>query len=326
MIRRTFLQGGAVLAGVGLAPFSFAQANAWKPTRPIRIIVPFAPGGVTDIQARAIAAKMTESLGSPVIVENKPGGSSVIGAREVMRAAPDGHTVLYNIATMVQLPHLYKEPPFDPLKDFTPLTAGAFGGTVLLAHESTPYKTVAELVAFAKANPGKVPFASFGTGSTAHLNIELLKRQTGIDVIHVPYQGSAPAHKDLLGGQVHLLFDGVTTAISNTKTGRVRMLAAATEARIPAIPDLPTMREQGFDVGIDGWLAFFAPPGLPQVIADTLQREISRAVQLPDIKRLIVDGGYAVGGIAQADFTAQVKRNSDQWGKVIREANIKLEQ
>ncbi len=326
MTRRPFLQASGVLAAALLARGVAAQSAAWKPTRPIRIIVPFAPGGVTDIQARAIAAKMTDSLGSPVIVENKPGGSSVIGAREVMRAAPDGHTMLYNIATMVQLPHLYKEPPFDPLKDFTPITAGAFGGTVLVAHESTPYKTVAELVAFAKANPGKIPFASFGTGSTAHLNIELLKRQAGIDVIHVPYQGSAAAHKDLLGGQVHLLFDGVTTAITNSKGGRVRMLAAATEARIPALPDLPTMREAGFDVGIDGWLAFFGPAGLPQEIADTLQREIAKAVQHPDLKRLIVDGGYALGGISQKDFIIQVKRNSDQWGKVIREAGIRLEQ
>jgi tripartite-type tricarboxylate transporter receptor subunit TctC len=208
--------------------------------KPVRIVVPFAPGGQTDIQARAIASRMIEASGLAVIVENKPGGATVVGARDVQKAAPDGHTLLYTIATHVQIPHLYREPPWDPLKDFTPITAGARSATVLTAHVSAPYGNVRELVDYAKANPGKLNFASFGAGSTSHLNGELFKRLAGIDMVHVPYKGSGDAMKDHLTGTVQLFFDGPTTAIANARTGRVKLVATAAETRKAALPDMPT--------------------------------------------------------------------------------------
>src|SRR5262245_10806312 len=222
--------------------------------KPVRIIVPFPAGGQTDVQARAIGQKVAETLGVAVVVENRPGASTMLGSREVQRAAPDGHTLLYTIATHVQVPHLYKLPPWDVFTDFTPITAGARSATVLTAHVSAPFNDVAGLVAHAKQNPGKLNYASFGTGSSSHLNGAMFARLAGINMVHVPYRGSGEAMKDHLAGVVELFFDGPTTAISNAATGRVKLLAAAAETRYAALPDLPTMREQGFDIGAWGYL------------------------------------------------------------------------
>jgi tripartite-type tricarboxylate transporter receptor subunit TctC len=246
-----------VIASLSLANAAHAQQFP-IPGKPMRIVVPFPAGGQTDVQARAIGQKVAESLGVSVIVENKSGGSTLLGSREVQRAAPDGHTLLYTIATHVQLPHLYKNPPWDVFTDFTSITAGGRGGTVLTAHAATPFNNVAELVAYAKANPGKINYASFGSGSSSHLNGARLRQLAGIDIVHVPYKGSGEAMKDHLAGVVELFFDGTTTAISNAATGRVKLIAAATETRISALPDLPTMREQGYDVGMWGYLPLWA--------------------------------------------------------------------
>jgi len=296
------------------------------PGKPVRIVVPFAPGGATDIQARLIAQKLSQSLGTPVIVDNKPGGSTVIGAREVLKAAPDGHTLLYTIAIHMQLPHLYRTPPWDVFRDFTPITAGALGGTVLTAHESVPAADLRQLIAYAKANPGKLNYASFGTGTTAHLNGEWLRRLAGIDIVHVPYKGSGDAMKDLLGGQVQLFFDGVNTAISNTKTGKVKMLAAATEKRIPVLPDLATMKEQGFDMGIDGFLGFFGPAGMAPATVDPLYRELARAIAAPEIREAFARDGYEASGMPPAEYAKFLRGISDRWATVIRDVGVKLDQ
>ena len=222
--------------------------------------MPFPPGGQADIQARAIAQKMTEGFGLAVLVDNRPGGSSIIGTREVAKATPDGHTLLYTIAVFVQLPHLYATPPFDVFREFTPITTGARSGTVLTAHVSMPFSTVPELVVYAKANPGKLNCASFGAGTTSHLNCERLKRQAAIDIVHVPYKGTGDAMRDILSGAAQIFFDGPTTAIANAKGGRIKLVAAATEERIGALPDLPTLREAGYDVGITGYLWFWGRP------------------------------------------------------------------
>ena len=217
-----------VIAGALGAAFSLlaslAQAQQFPiPGKPIRIIVPFAAGGQTDIQARAIAQRMSETLPVSVIVENKPGASTLLGAREVQKAAPDGHTLLYTIATHVQMPHLYKVPPWNVFTDFTPVTTGARSATVLTAHISAPFNTVPELVAYAKANPGKLNYASFGAGSSSHLNGAMLRMMADIELVHVPYKGSGDAMKDHLAGEVQLFFDGPTTAIANQQTGRVKI-------------------------------------------------------------------------------------------------------
>ena len=294
--------------------------------KPVRIVVPFPPGGQTDIQARAIAQKMSESLGGQsIIVENKPGGSTVIGAREVQKAAPDGHTLLYTIATHVQMPHLYRSPPWDAFRDFTPITAGAKSATVLTVHASLPFNDVKELVAYAKANPGKLNFASFSAGSTSHLNGERFKRQAGIDIVHVPYKGSGDAMKDHLSGIVQLFFDGPTTALQNSKTGKVKMLAAAAETRYAAMPELPTMREQGYDVGYWGYLWFWGPPAMPAATVEALYKHLARAILHPDVKELFTKGGSEAAGMPPAEMARIARELSERWGEVIREVGVKLD-
>jgi len=292
----------------------------------VRIVVPFAPGGQTDIQARAIAQKMGESLGASVIVENRPGGSTVIGAREVQKAAPDGHTLLYTIATHLQIPHLYRMPPWDAFRDFTPITAGAKSATILTAHVSQPYNTVRGLIEFAKADPGKLNYASFGAGSTSHLNGELFKRLAGIDIVHVPYKGSGDAMQGHLGGVTQLFFDGPTTAIANSKTGKVKMLAAAAETRYEALPYLPTMRELGYDVGMWGYLWFWGPANMPAATVDQVYQHLVKGILHPSVKELFAKGGSEASGMPPAEM-ARVARDLDQrWGKVIRDLGVKLDQ
>ena len=306
-----------------------ASAHAQKfsiPGRTVRIVVPFPPGGATDTQARQIAQKLGLSFANPVIVDNKPGGSTVIGAREVMKAAPDGHTLLYTIAIHMQLPHLYRNPPWDVFRDFTPITAGAIGGTVLTAHQSVPASNLKELIAYAKANPGKLNYASFGSGTTAHLNGEWLRRLTGIDVVHVPYKGAGDAMKDLLAGEVQLFFDGVDTGIRNTRTGKVKMIAAATEKRIPALPELATMKEQGVDMGIDGFLGFFGPAGMAPATVDAVYRELARAITTPEIRETFLRDGYTAAGMPPAEYAKFLRRVSERWAAVIRDVGVKLDQ
>jgi len=293
--------------------------------KPVRIVVPFPPGGQTDIQARAIAQKMGEGLGAGVIVENRPGGSTLIGARDVQKAAPDGHTLLYTIAIHVQLPHLYKAAPWDAFRDFTPVTTGARSATVLTAHAAAPFNTVQELVVYARANPGKLNYASFGTGTTSHLNGELFKRLAGIDIVHVPYKGSGDAMKDHLTGAVQLFFDGPTTAIGNAKTGKVKLVATAAETRKAALPDLPTMREAGYDVGMWGYLWFWGPAGMTPETLEALHRHLARAVEHPEVKDLFAKGGSEAMALPPAEMMRVSRDLSDRWGTIIRELGVKLD-
>lgn len=318
---RTVLALCAVALSVSVNAQTFPQ-----PGKPVRIIVPFPPGGQTDIQARAIALKASESMGGhPVVVENKPGASTIIGAREVQKAAPDGHTLLYTIATHVQNPHLFKVPPWDTFKDFTPITAGAKSATVLTAHVSMPFTDVKGLIAYAKTNPGKLNFASFGPGSSSHLNGERFKRLAGIDIVHVPYKGSGDAMKDHLSGVVQIFFDGPTTAISNAKSGRVKMLAAAAETRYIAMPDLPTMRELGYDVGYWGYLWFWGPAGMSPATLDAVYLHLAKAIKHPDTVKLFAEGGSEASGMPPAEMARTAKELSDRWGAVIREVGVQLD-
>ncbi|MGQ0512258.1 MAG: Bug family tripartite tricarboxylate transporter substrate binding protein [Betaproteobacteria bacterium] len=315
------------LAFCALAFACAAQSQQFPiPGKPVRIIVPFPPGGQTDIQARAIAQKVNETPGLSVIVENKPGGSTMIGAREVQKAAPDGHTLFYTIATHVQIPHLFRPAPWDAFRDFTPITAGARSATVLTAHASVPFNDVKGLVAYAKANPGKLNFASFSPGSTSHLNGERFKRQAGIDIVHVPYKGSGDAMKDHLSGVVQLFFDGPTTAISNSRSGRVKMLAHAAETRMASVPDLPTMREAGFDVGYWGYLWFWGPAGMSPQTVDAIYQHLAKAIKHPDVVKLFADGGSEASGMPPAEMAKSARELSDRWGDVIREVGIKIDQ
>jgi tripartite-type tricarboxylate transporter receptor subunit TctC len=315
----------AILAG--LLAISFAVQGQSFPIagKPLRIVVPFPPGGQTDIQARAIASRMTEASGLAVIVDNRPGGATIVGTREVQKAAPDGHTLLYTIATHVQIPHLYREPPWDAFKEFTPITAGARSATVLTAHVSAPFGNVRELVAYAKANPGKLNYASFGAGSTSHLNGEQFKRLAGIDMVHVPYKGSGDAMKDHITGTVQLFFDGPTTAISNAKTGKVKLIATAAETRKAALPELPTMREQGFDVGMWGYLWFWGPGGMPPATVEGVYQHLAKAIQHPTIRELFAAGGSEASGMPPAEMARAARDLHTRWGSVIRDLGVKLD-
>ncbi len=318
----TWLLAAACLAAAFGANTAQAQ---WKPEKPIRIVVPFTPGGGTDLQARRIAPALAEAFGVAVVVENKPGGGTLIGAREVAKAAPDGSTLLYTVAAMTQLPHLYATPPFDLFKDFTPITPGSLGGTVLVARIDVPFSNVRDLIDYAKRNPGKLNVGSYGTGTTPHLNVEFLKRTAGIDVVHIPYPGPAQANQDLYGGRIDMYFDGPTTAIASAKGGKAKLIAAATEKRIPALPDLQTFHEAGLNFGVDGWIAFFGPGGMKPEIVNALHREIARIVGTPEFRKFIFDSGLDYGGMPPAEFAAKVKSDYERWGRVIRDARVKLD-
>ena len=273
--------------------------------KPVRIVVPFPPGGQTDIQARALAAKLTASLGVPVLVENRPGASTIIGAQEVVKSPPDGHTLLYTIAvTASQNPHLYSKLPFDPLKDLTPVMLAAKSSTVMMVAADAPYNTVQEFVAYAKANPSKVNFGSFSTGSTSHLNGELLKQVTGIDMVHIPYKGSSDANMALFGGHIQMMFDGTTTAIANAKGGKVKIL--------------------GY-VDLAGGMQFFGPAALPPDVLVKVNAALVAAMRQPDIVKLFTDGGTEVVAGSPEGHAAMVRDQYQRWGVVIRRLGLKLD-
>ena len=308
--------------------YSVACAQGFpSPGKSIRIVVPTPPGGTTDIQARLIAPKLGEALGVPVVIDNKPGASTMIGAQDVARAAPDGHTLLYTFTvTHTQVPHLYAKVPYDPFRDFTPITHVARASTILVVHESIPVANVRDLVAYAKANPGRLNFGSFSPGSASHLMGELFKSQTGIDIVHVPYKGSGDAIKDLLSGRVQLMFDGPTTAIANTKTGRVKALAIAGPNRLPGAPGVPTMAEQGFpEIAGTGYLGFFGPANLPPATLRRLSVELMKIVRSGDVSESLILGGSEPTGTAPEEFAAIVRDLYEKWGRIIQQLGLKLD-
>lgn len=313
---------------IGLLPALAAAQEAFPVKgKVIRIITPLSPGGSSDIQARAIANRLSQQLGTPVIVENKPGASTAIAVRELMRSPADGYTLLYTITvTTSQLPHLYAKPPFDVFKDMTPVGVAARTRTILVATGNAPYGTLKEMIAYAKANPGKVNYGSYGTGSSAHVNGELLKATAGIDIVHVPYKGSADAVRDLLGGQIQMVFDGPSTAIANAKAGLVKILGVADKERLPSIPDAPTITEAGVP-GLDlpGLEQFFAPAGTPKAVVDKLNAELMKAVRSPEVTDLFVRGGSTIVTSTPAEHARMMKEDSEQWGAVIRKLGIRME-
>ncbi len=305
-----------------------AQAQQFPvPGKPIRIVVPFPAGGQTDIQGRAVAQRMSQNLGQAVLVENKPGASTIIGAMDVIKAAPDGHTLLYTIAiTAAQNPHLFTKLPYDPLKDLTPVMFVARSATILVAPVSAPYNNVRELIDYARANPGKLNFGSFSLGSTSHLNGEILKAAAGIDIVHVPYKGSGDAAAALIGNQIQLLFDGPTTAIASARGGKAKMLAVADSARYSVVPDVPTMAEAGIaGVDVPGGMQMFGPPGMPKPVLERVNAELARALRDPGINKLYVENATEVVAGSPEEHARSVREQHRRWGEVIRRLGIKLD-
>ena len=327
---RSFSRRGLLalsLAGLPFAPV-LAQDAFPIPGKPIRMIVPFSAGSGSDVTVRVLAKLMTEELGGhPVVVENRPGAGTFIGAQEVARAPADGHTLLYTIVvTHTQNPHLYAKLPYDPVKDFTPLTQVMKSATVLIAPPNAPFNNIPELVAYAKANPGKLSYASYSAGSTSHLNGELLKMRAGIDMVHIPYKGTADASRALLARDVQLYFDGTATAVAAIKSGKAKGLGSATPTRVSALPTLPTISEQGVK-GLDivGWQAIFGPGNMNPAVAKKVADLLAKISRSPEMLKLIESQGNEPSGASGADFAAIVRSDYERWGEVIKAANIKLE-
>ena len=317
----------ALVAAIGLALFApLAGAQAW-PTKPIKWVVPFAPGGTTDILARTVGEKLALAVGQPVIIENKPGAGGGVGAEFVAKAAPDGYTIMGGtISTHAINASLYKNLPYDPVKDFAPIVLLARVPNMLVVNPDVPAKNVAELIVLLKANPGKYTFASSGNGTSQHLSGELFKSMSGTDMQHIPYKGSPPALQDVMGGQVTMTFDNITTAWTLAKSGKLRALAVTTASRSAIAPDVPTLAESGlpgFEVG--SWQGVFAPAGTPPEIVKRLNAEIVRILGLPDVKEKLAGLGAELVGNTPEEFAALVKVEVVKWADVVRKSGARVD-
>jgi tripartite-type tricarboxylate transporter receptor subunit TctC len=309
--------------------FLFA-APTWAqqyPTRPIRIIVPFAPGGATDLPARLIAPKLSESLGQPVIVENKPGASGVIGIDVVAKSAPDGYTLL--MATngeLVMNPSIYPKLPYNPFKDLVPVSIAVESPLVMLVSPSSPFKSVADVLAAAKANPGSITYATAGAGSTSHVLTEMLALRTGTKLLHVAYKGGAPASKAIVGGEVAMGLLNLGSAITLINGGRARALAVTSGTRVPELPSVPTLAELGVPDYADGiWVGMAAPAGVPQDIIHRLSAAVVKALEAPDVRAQLTQLGVHPVGSTPEEAAARIQRETPRYAEAIRQANIRAE-
>jgi tripartite-type tricarboxylate transporter receptor subunit TctC len=310
-----------------IALVASAAAHAQYPSKAIRFVVPFPAGGPLDIVARSIGQDVNKAWGQPVLVDNRPGAGGNIGADIVAKAPPDGHTILMGaVSTHAINVWLYKSLPYDPVKDFAPVTLVTSVPNVLVVHPSVPAKTVRELIALAKARKGELNFASGSTGSAGHLAGELFKTMAGVDVVHIPYKGAAPAVTDLLAGHVSLMFDNLASGLPNINAGRVRALAVTTLRRSPFLPELPTISEsglRGFDIGT--WFGVFAPAGASREIVTRLNAEISRALRTPVMKeRLAALGAEPMPNTPEA-FAAFVKTEMAKYRKIVQASGAKVD-
>ena len=320
--RRQFLHlaaGAAVLPA--FAPMVLAQTY---PSRPIRVIVPAAAGGPSDIIGRLLAQKLSEAWGKQFIVENIPTGAGNVGAGLVAKAPSDGYTILIPSSGVVVNPSLYAKLPYDTIRDFAAVTLAAASPHVLTVNPTVPAKTVQELISLVKANPGKYSYASPGTGTTGQLAGELFRLSLNLDIMHVPFNGAAPAITSTVGGHTPMMFGALPGAAPSIKEGQLRALAVTSDKRDPSFPDVPTLAEAGVpDQESEFIQGVFVPNGTPKEIIDKLYREISRIVLLPEIKDRLATIGYTPVGNTPEEFSAQLRRDIARWGKVIREAGIK---
>ncbi|MDF3881321.1 Bug family tripartite tricarboxylate transporter substrate binding protein [Cupriavidus sp. 2MCAB6] len=319
----------AIAAGMLGSPIArAAAATDWpQPGKPVRVVVPFTAGSGGDALLRLIAKRASEQSGANIIIDNKPGAGTFIGAQDVARAPADGHTLLYTIVvTHTQNPHLYSKLPYDPFKDFTPVVQLVRSATVLVANRNAPFGNVRELVAYAKQHPGELNFASYSLGSTSHLNGEILQQRAGIQMVHVPYKGTADATRAVLAGDVQVYFDGTATAVENARAGKVKLLGVAADKRLAVLPELPTMAEQGVE-GLDivGWQGLFGPGNLPAPVAQKIADTFRAAAQAPDIAEMIRAQGNDLSGAGPDAFRKIVAQDYDRWGAVIKRIGLKLD-
>jgi len=318
-----------LLAAVSITVLA-APANTMAqayPAKPIRYVLPFAAGSAVDVFARFYGQKMSENWKQQVVVDNRTGANGIIGTELAARSAPDGYTLyLGNIATLAINPNLYRKLPFDVVRDFAPISLAATITNCLVVHPSLPVRSVKELVAFAKARPGQLDYASGGVGSAQHLPMEMLKAMTGMNVVHIVYKGLTPAFNDVLAGQVPMMISGLVTALPHHRTGRLRILATAGAQRTNAAPELPTIAESGVPgYDFNSWTGFLAPTGTPADIISRLNAEVVRITRLPETSERLSAVGFDLVGSSPAEFGAHIKANIARIGKVVREANIQAE-
>ena len=323
-IART-LGAALIAAAATLVATSTANAQTY-PERPIRMVLPFPPGGVTDLLARALAEKLAPRLGQPVVVDNKSGAGTVLASDLVARAPADGYTVLMAASSLGTAPLLYEKVGYDAIKSFAPITQVASVVHVLVVNPNLPVKSVAELVAYAKQNPGKLNYGSTGTGTSTHLEAELFKSMSTTFMVHIPYRGSGPALVDLVAGQTNVMFDAFGSSGPFIKAGKLRALAVTTAKRSPSIPELPTVAESGLP-GYEAmpWLGLVAPAGTPQAVVDRLYREVNEVLKDPELRERFKGWGLDIIGNTPSEFSAFLRRDIDQWTKVISSAKIKAE-
>jgi len=314
--RRLVLQG---LSATALVPFS-AKSQTF-PSKPIRFVMPYAPGGSSEILARPIAQELSRTLGQSVFVDFKPGGGTTIGADFVAKSAPDGHTLVMMLSAHAINATLMPKLPYDTVKDFAPITIAATLPLVVVVPAQSPIKTFQDLIATARAQPGKLTFASAGPGNTSHLSVEYLKSRLGLDMIHVPYKGSGPAIIGLLGGEVNFMFDSLSSSLPQIKAGKFRALAMASARRSRILPDVPTVIESGvadFDVSV--WYSILAAANTPPHIVQRLHSEFVRVLRTPDVKEKIESYGYDIVGSTPAEADAFIRSEIVRWAKVVRES------
>jgi tripartite-type tricarboxylate transporter receptor subunit TctC len=302
-----------------------ALAQGW-PNRPIRMVVPYTPGGYTDLMARLVGQKISDALGQPIIFENKPGANAIIGTDVVAKAAPDGYTFGTVIAAHAVNATLNPKLPYDTLKDFSYVSLMSVAPLIMIAHPSLPANNVQELIALAKAKPGELNFASSGVGAAAHLTMEMFKSRTGIDMLHIPYKGTAGALQDVIGGRINVMFDVVGPLMPQVRSGLAKSIVVTAKERIPAASDVPTMAEQGVADFVSGtWAGIIAPAGTPKEIVDRVAAEAKKALADPALKDKLVEQGIVAVGSTPEEFRAFVTEEIVRWRKVITDAGIKME-
>jgi tripartite-type tricarboxylate transporter receptor subunit TctC len=316
---------GCVNGAIGVALCaSVCAAVAAYPERPIRLVVPVAAGGGNDIVARMIAQKMTESWGRQVVVDNRPGAATAIGAEIVARAAPDGYTVMLVSVSFAINASVAARLPFDSVKDFAPVTLAARVPQILVVHPALPVTSVSELIALAKQRPGQINYASAGSGSSTHLAMELLLDKAGIALNHVPYKGTAPALTDLLAGQVQVMFDAIPPSLPHIRSGRIRPIAVGSAERTAAMPDLPTVAEAGVPgYAFTSWFGIFAPAGTPRAVIDRLNQEIVRIVRLPDIRERLLVMGVEPLGSTPDELGRHLASEIRQWSDIVQRRHLR---
>jgi tripartite-type tricarboxylate transporter receptor subunit TctC len=302
-----------------------SNAQQW-PNRPIKLVAPYPPGGQTDVVSRWLGEKLTPVLGQPVLVENRAGAQGAVGLQAVKNSAPDGYTFVYtNVSNLTIAPNLDVALPYDSLKDFAPVTQLGLSVLAMVVPATLGPKNLKEFVAWAKANPGKVSFASFGNGSTSHVYGEMLKAAAGLDMVHVPYKGAGPAVQDTLGGQVQMTIQDLAAVGPHIASGRVIAMAVTGPRRWPALPELPTFVEQGYPLGIAGWNGIHAPAGTPRPILERMNAEINKIIQAPEGREQMLKFGLLATGSTPDELTEVIRRDMPIWGEVIRKGNIKAQ-